>query len=244
MAPLETLVRPIAGPDADVFVVVPRGGPLPPTTLPTPNDLIRGRLLVTVGLGLDGWSDSLVPGLPEKFRTVRAGDRVPTIAPTGPSDFRGADGTPQNPYFWLDPERARLLVKAIAEEMARADANHANAYRARAGTFDADLSALDAEVEGRMKPLATRTDLGAALSRDARFAYFAERYHLPSSLAAAGTVTRASLDGFDPFGGADYASLVRLAASSVEALARKAATPAPSAVDGTGDAGPGAPPSR
>lgn len=76
--------------------------------------------------------------------------------------------------MWLDPERARLIVRAIAEELGKADSTHAIEYRKRATEIDDSLSALDKEVEARTKALKTR----GFVTFHNSFPYFAERYKL------------------------------------------------------------------
>lgn len=76
--------------------------------------------------------------------------------------------------MWLDPQRARLMVKAIAEELARTDSEHARAHRERAATLDGELEALDKSLEAKMQPLKGQ----AVASTHDSFGYFAERYGL------------------------------------------------------------------
>ena len=172
--PLFDLVRRIAGPDADVVLMVPVGvtphGFTPP---PDAIERVRGaRAFVGVGLGLDPWMDALVPQGAAKARFIKVGDRVPTVVSTV-SGSAGATPGP-DPHVWLDPQRAQLIVRAVVEEIARADGSHAMAYRRRASELDTALQALDKQVEARAeawkgKPWMTFHDA---------FAYFAERYHL------------------------------------------------------------------
>ncbi len=152
--PVYDLVRRIAGPDADVLLALPNG----------PADgAANANLVVEVGLGFDAWVDAVAPA---KVRVLRVGDRVPTLTTTS-----GAI----DPHVWMDPQRARLIVTAIAEEMARVDASHASAFRERAAAVDASLDALDRELDARASAWNTR----AVASGDAPgMRYFGERYHV------------------------------------------------------------------
>ena len=94
-----------------------------------------------------------------KVRVLELGDRVPTIA--------RADGS-IDPYPWMDPQRARLMATAIAEDLARTDSSHAAAFRDRASALDAALDALDHETE----------DATAALARSRPFARRSRRPRL------------------------------------------------------------------
>jgi zinc transport system substrate-binding protein len=75
---------------------------------------------------------------------------------------------------WLDPQRAQLIVRAVAEELGRVDAAHAIAYRERATEVDKSLSALDKEAEERTKALKRK----GFVTFHGSFGYFAERYKL------------------------------------------------------------------
>ena len=152
--PVYDLVRRIPGPDADVLLVEPNA---PAAAVANVN------LVVEVGLGLDTWVDAVAPA---KVRVLRVGDRVPTLTTSS-----GAI----DPHVWMDPQRARLMVTAIAEEMARVDASHANAFRERAAAVDASLDALDRELDARAAAWKTR----AVASGDAPgMRYFGERYRV------------------------------------------------------------------
>ncbi len=162
--PLYDLVRRVAGPDADVTLVLP-AGTAPEGWSPPVDAAAKAALLVSVGLGLDPWMDPLLSRAAPKAKTLKLGDRVPTIS--------SADGAIDG-YVWMDPERARLMATAIAEELARADSPHAIAYGERASTLDRSLAALDKETEARTTAWSTR-DVAVPPS----LAYYAERYGLP-----------------------------------------------------------------
>lgn len=177
--PLYDVVRRIAGPDADVALVLPPGH-TPHSFEPTPKDTAsasKARVGVMVGLGLDPWMEKLMKDAAPKARIVKVGDRVPTLDvkddPRGDADAdKGATAT--DPHVWLDPERVRLIVRAVAEELGKADSPHALAYRKRATELDESLAALDKDVETRTKALKTR----GFVSFHGSFQYFAERYKL------------------------------------------------------------------
>jgi ABC-type Zn uptake system ZnuABC Zn-binding protein ZnuA len=173
MFPLDDLVRRIAGSDADVVLVLSQGASLEGSAPPmdAPARVRAARLLVSVGLGLDPWMEGLLQSAAPKAHLLKLGDRVPTIA--------NADGS-INGYVWMDPQRARLMATAIAEDLARADVSHANAFRDRASALDASLATLDAEIEARTAAWKTHE----LASLPSTFAYYAERYGLRASSPA------------------------------------------------------------
>ncbi len=192
--PVYDLVRRVAGPDAEVLLLLPPGRN-EHSFDPTPKDVettARAKLGVMVGLGLDPWMEKLVKGASPNARLLKVGDRVPTLAikddPVGASEHAhddehdgGADDDDHDhekgaldPHVWLDPQRAQLIVRAIAEEMGRADPAHVLGYRERATALDASLAALDKEAETRTKALTKR----GFVTFHGSFQYFAERYKL------------------------------------------------------------------
>lgn len=191
--PIYDLVRRVAGPDADVGLLL-QPGRNEHSFDPTPKDIeavSRARVGVMVGLGLDPWMEKLMKEAAPTARVIKVGDRVPTLNikddPIGDEEADQARGAAAekhdehehekgatDPHVWLDPERARLIVRAIAEELGKADAAHAIAYRQRATEIDASLAALDKEIETRTKALGTR----GFVTFHGSFQYFAERYKL------------------------------------------------------------------
>jgi zinc transport system substrate-binding protein len=191
--PIYDLVRRVAGPDADVALLLPPGRN-EHSFDPTPKDIeaaARARVGVMVGLGLDPWMERLMKDAAPKARLLKVGDRVPTLtlkdeaigneeadkareAAGAKGDHDEPEKGAADPHVWLDPERARLIVRAIAEELGKADSAHAIDYRKRATLVDESLAALDAEVETRTKALKTR----GFVTFHGSFQYFAERYKL------------------------------------------------------------------
>jgi len=254
MFPLYDLTRRIAGPDADVVIAA---APLAatPTRIPAPaargdtasvqatsEQLARSRLAVMVGLGLDSWLEELVSSASATpsgqaanrpaTRVLRIGDRVPTIAQSNQS-ASGAPAEPSpteqpDPFVWLDPTRARLIVRAIAEELSRVAPAHAADFRQRATTCDTALTQLDAAIEIRVRHLPAR-DFVVAQSPSG-FAYFADRYKLELK---ANNTTRtgpsARTVALDPFGvspdAVSYEALLGLAMQRLEQSAAGVDTP-------------------
>lgn len=207
--PIYDLARRVAGPDADVTLLL-QPGHNEHTFDPTPKDIetaAQAKLGVMVGLGLDPWMEKLMKDAAPGARVLKVGDKVKTRTisedPIGEDDDdhddhdhdhdhekggghddhdheKGHDhghehqkGAP-DPHVWLDPTRAQLIVKAIADELAQVDAAHAAGYRERAAALDKDLAALDKEAEGRLKALSRR----GFVTFHGSFGYFAEHYKL------------------------------------------------------------------
>lgn len=218
--PLYDLVRRIAGPDADVTLVLPPGtSPLGWRVTPDISSRVAAsKLFISVGLGLDPWMDTLRAQAPPGSRALKLGERVPTVA---------TDDGAIDPYAWMDPQRARLMATTIAEDLARADSSHAAAFQQRAGQLDASLAALDKEIEVRVASWPTHDVARVPPS----MAYFAERYGLAHGTDAGSSATgRAVL--VDPLGGTSvkvgtYEDVIRLATAALEPIAPLASPTGP-----------------
>ncbi len=86
-----------------------------------------------------------------------------------------------DPHYWLDPVNAAIWMNAIAEALAEADPDNAEAYRANAEAGQADLEALSAEIAARAEALHGKPYI---VFHDA-YQYFEKRF----GLAGAGSVT-------------------------------------------------------
>ncbi|MGV3490336.1 MAG: zinc ABC transporter substrate-binding protein [Devosia sp.] len=84
-------------------------------------------------------------------------------------------------HFFLDPENAKAMVAAIAENLAAADPDNAATYTANAAAASADLDALIAETEATLAPVTARPFV---VFHDA-YQYFENRF----GLTVAGSIT-------------------------------------------------------
>jgi zinc transport system substrate-binding protein len=180
-APVADLVQRVAGADATVTRLVQPGASPREAPADVGGKLAGVRLAVRVGVGFDDWLDALAKGVNPKVRSLAIADRVPTRTSTLPARAAGAGGDGHDdpsridPFVWLDPQGMRLAAKAIGEELARADAAHATAYRFRAGELDEALRRLDEETEAKLAECKAPPIVADAPV----LGYFAERYRVP-----------------------------------------------------------------
>ncbi|WP_244493630.1 metal ABC transporter substrate-binding protein [Aureimonas sp. AU4] len=177
-------VTTLVGPDADAHVFEP-----------SPRDtraLRDAKLLVTNGLQFEGWLPRLSETSGFTGETVVASNQVtarrfsetdgheeeheaavPT--PHGHADEHHDHGT-LDPHAWQDLRNGVLYVRAIADGLAKVDPDHAGDYRARASSYTARLTALDASIRQELStiPASERT---VVTSHDA-FGYFAQAYDI------------------------------------------------------------------
>ena len=159
-------VRALVGPDQDAHVYQP-----------TPEDVravAAARVVVTNGLGFEGWIDRLIKASDTKAARVVATAGIQTRQMAG-GDGHG-HGKLVDPHVWHDPKRMAAYARTIAEGLAKADPAGADAYKAHAAAFAERAAAADtwAEAEFAKVPAQKRKVI---TSHDA-FGYLAERYRL------------------------------------------------------------------
>ncbi len=188
--PLYDLTRRVAGPDAETILVLPPGH-TEHSFDPSPKDVEQvaaAKVGVLVGLGLDPWMDKLMKDASPKAALVKVGEKVKTLtvkegaigdeaadkARTTPEEDHDHELGATDPHVWLDPSRARTMVAAIGDELAKADPAHADGYHARAKQLDGELDKLDKEIEARTAAFKTR----GFVTFHGSFNYFADHYKL------------------------------------------------------------------
>ena len=154
----------LVGPDMDAHAYQPR-----------PADaraLADAQVLVSNGLGFEGWIDRLAKAAPFKGRSVVASAGVATIpagATPGHSHAHGPD-----PHCWQDVQRARIYIANIAKGLADADPTNAAHYRERAEQVDRRLVELDAWVKAEIAKVPA--DKRRAITGHDSFRYFSSAY--------------------------------------------------------------------
>lgn len=144
-------VSAIVGPDTDVHTYQPR-----------PSDaqlLARARVLVSNGLGFEGWLDRLAEAASFKGQRIVASAGAPVET---------------DPHCWQDVSCARRYVANIATGLAAADPANADHYRARAADYDRRLTTLDAWI--RTEIAGVPSDRRKAITGHDSFEYFARAY--------------------------------------------------------------------
>lgn len=86
-----------------------------------------------------------------------------------------------DPHAWLDPQNAKVWLDLIAAELGRLDADNADIYMANAKGGQAEIDAVQAEIQGILAPV---LDLRFVVFHDA-YQYFEHRFGLSASGAIA-----------------------------------------------------------
>lgn len=140
-----SFARAVAGDRADVATLVPVGAS-PEEFQPTPADiekLHRADLLIENGLGLETWLARTIDNAKnDKLVVVTATDGLPVTA--------------GNPHLWMDPERARGYVRAIARALETRDPAGKAIYERNAAAYDVRLRRLEADIAARIATIPVR----------------------------------------------------------------------------------------
>ncbi len=146
--------------DGDAHVWQPR-----PADLKT---LHAADMLVENGLGLEGWIGRMAQAA--EFR----GARVTASRAVKPRTMTEDGRRITDPHAWQDPRNGVLYTQAIADGLVRAAPAQAEAIRARASAYAAEIAATDSWIAEQFAPIppAKRRII---TSHDA-FGYYAARY--------------------------------------------------------------------
>lgn len=204
--PIHALVSAVMG-DVGAPALIVRGAASPHTYSLKPSDaqaLQSADLVFWAGHGLEVFLEDSIATLAPSARSIEL-SQSPGIALLPPRqsgsfehhehDEAEADGHDHEQeahdhahadeaadmHFFLDPANARAMVAVIAETLAAADPEHAEAYRANAAAETADLTALEAGIAARLAPVKQRPFV---VFHDA-YQYFETRF----GLDVAGSIT-------------------------------------------------------
>ena len=110
-------------------------------------------VVLASGAGLDEWADDLVASGGGDARLVELAPedelREPALQEQGQvhaAEHRPGDGD-VDPHFWHDPTLASAAVGTLGQALAAADPADADAFRANAASYQAELARLDAELQ-------------------------------------------------------------------------------------------------
>jgi len=201
--PLHSWTLNVAGPDADVELLLP-GDVGPHDFQLKPQDLRRIRkadVIIANGLGVESWLDKAIRNNARDAakKVVRVTDglpkeqfiyHLPELELADPKKGSGsghghghghdhdhdheAAGEVPNPHVWLDPVLARHAVSNIVGALCAADPAHRAAYTARGEAYAARLESLHRDMTAALSPHAGKP---IVTFHDA-FPYLCRRYGL------------------------------------------------------------------
>jgi len=141
----------LVGPDTDAHTYQPR-----PSDART---LAGAQVLVSNGLGFEGWIDRLAEAASFKGRQIVASAEA---------------AQESDPHCWQDVACARRYVANIADGLAAADPANAALYHARAAEYDQRLATLDRWIRAEIARVPE--DRRKAITGHNAFRYFARAY--------------------------------------------------------------------
>ena len=126
---------------------------------PSPADILsvgQADLFVYIGGESDAWADSILEGFgedegPAALRMMAA------VTPIEEEDGDAAHGAPEyDEHIWTSPKNAAAMVNAVSDALCEIDPDGADAYRAAAADYTAQIEAVDAELRGIVEGAARR----------------------------------------------------------------------------------------
>ncbi|MCP4634722.1 MAG: zinc ABC transporter substrate-binding protein [candidate division Zixibacteria bacterium] len=94
--------------------------------------LTKADIVFKVGMGVDKWMDKLIDGSRNNNLTIVDCSKYiePLEVPTFKPDARHGDIHPEgNPHYWLGPQNAEPILKAITEGLVSVDPENESIYR-------------------------------------------------------------------------------------------------------------------
>jgi len=171
---LGDLVDEVGGDRIDLSVLV--GADIDAHTYqPKPSDaraLAEARVLVSNGLGFEGWIDRLAKAAPFKGRAIVTTSGVSTLEAASAHGHNHAHGP--DPHCWQDVALVRRYVASIVEGLIEADPANAAHYRERGDRYDERLADLDAWVKAEIAKVPP--DRRKAITGHDSFRYFSAAY--------------------------------------------------------------------
>ncbi len=164
------LVRQVGG-DRVAVECLMAAGIDPHSYKPTPRDADRlagADIVVASGLHLEGKLTDLLERLGRSRPVVLVGDALPA------DDLIAVGGDLFDPHVWFDARLWSRGVAPVAEALAAADPDHADAHRGRASAYVARLMALDERL--RRQVAAIPADRRVLVTAHDAFRYFGRAY--------------------------------------------------------------------
>ena len=195
-----SIVKEVGGEGVDVTALVGPGGDAH-TFEPTPADaraLKEADLIVTNGLGLEGWLDRLVAasGTRARISVLSSGVHSDTMV----EEEGGKSEVITDPHAWQDLANGHRYAANAAIALAAVDPAHADSYHHNAAQYEAKIDTLDGWVRSEIAKVPA--DKRRIITSHDAFGYFGRAYGV-TFMAPVGFSTESEPSA------ADVAALVR-----------------------------------
>lgn len=137
----------------------------------------RSQLYIKVGLGLDGWAESIISGSRNTHLTVvDASSGIEVLEkPTGKVDASMGDVHPEgNPHYWLDPNNGIVIAQNIYKALVSIDPKNTEYYAQNLSAFNSNAKFKIASYSEKMKPFSNQ----AIFTYHSSWPYFAKAFGL------------------------------------------------------------------
>ena len=180
--PLFDFAREVAGPDADVRMLLPAGVE-PHSWEPRPSDIVavsNADVFLYVSEAMEPWANNLVKAVKRKditFVDVISGLGFPqNDEHKGSSNVsKGKNSNESDPHFWLDLSLSAQAVEMIGRFLSQKDPENQDAFTARASAYAHRLKKLDRVFVDGLQHCRTRRFVTGGHSA---FGHLARRYDL------------------------------------------------------------------
>lgn len=181
--PQYDFARQIAGDRATVVMLLPPGAEAH-TFDPRPGDirtLNQADLFIYTGKVMEPWAKRIVDSLDNKKLQVVDASKGIALYKTedeGDHDHHGGHEEEYDPHIWLDPTNAMKMVDTIADALCEKDPANAEAYRANAAKYDAEIKRLDDGLAEALKEAGKSGSNTLAFGGPFAYFYFLDHYRL------------------------------------------------------------------
>lgn len=190
-----TNVKVLVGPDADAHVFEPR-----------PADAIalaRADVVLVNGAEFEGFMDRLIAASETDAAIVTATDGAGILSDPNGGHYHYINGQAifhagaHDPHAWQSVANAKVYVQNIADAFCTAEPASCDTYRANAARYDAELTALDADIRQQVEALPE--DRRTVVVTHNAFRYFGETYGI-TFLSPQGVSTESEASAADVAG--------------------------------------------
>lgn len=147
------------------------------TYTPKPSDIASVRdakVLVKIGLGLEIWVDSLIKNASNNnLKVITTSSGIPLLR-NEEHDAHGHDVHAGNPHIWLDPERAKVMIRHITDGLIKIDPEGRKIYLSNQSEYFKKIDIMRKNIEIKLRNLPNRK----IVTHHPAWPYFAQRFKL------------------------------------------------------------------
>ncbi|MCC6543658.1 MAG: zinc ABC transporter substrate-binding protein [Nitrospirae bacterium] len=173
---LEDFVRNVGGERVEVRSLL-SGLESEHTYTPKPSDIIivkEAQVLVEVGLGLEVWVTSLIKNASNSnLITITTSTGIPLIRGEG-TDLHHHNNHLGNPHIWLDPERAKSMIRHITDALSKIDPEGRKYYLSNQAEYFIKIDRMRKDIEKKLSSVKNRR----IITHHPAWPYFAQRFNL------------------------------------------------------------------